>query len=287
MRMTRRSGKILYVKNDEPDNYIGPSFLQELKKNVNIKLYDFVTVSETSSYIAQHVSFVLLEIGIFVLFSHERLSPLPVLMFLMCGVGFCYLIYHLYLEESCCDSKPSTTKTVVNDLRRASLLASLVFILSPVLNTLTAEISSDTIYALSTLCFLLNVLFHNYGTYSSLLFSPISLNCGIFVSVLLASRLDGTAHTFTMVIQAFVFFAYAPKFTERMRDKYPLKTVYANILITIFVTIAFAFISLVAFCLIFLLFISILLLLPYVFVRMQKMKNTIHGPWDEAVLAVD
>ena len=32
MRMTRRSGKILYVKNDEPDNYIGPSFLQELKK---------------------------------------------------------------------------------------------------------------------------------------------------------------------------------------------------------------------------------------------------------------
>ncbi|XP_075261700.1 phosphatidylinositol N-acetylglucosaminyltransferase subunit C-like [Convolutriloba macropyga] len=284
MRIRSSSMKILYRRVDRPDNYVPNSFLQDLRKNLNVELYDFVAVSETSSYIAQHISFVLLEIGIFVLFSHERLSPLPVLAFMLLFVGVCYLIYHAHAEIDMNRSKP---KMLVNDFRRFSLLACLVFILSPVLNTLTAEISSDTIYALSTICFLLNILFHNYGTYSSLLFSPISLNCAIFVSVLLASRLDGTVHTFTMVIQSFVFFAYAPKFTEVMREKYPIHTVVINVLITISVTSAFAFINLVAFCLIVLLFTSILLILPFVFVKMQCMKNTIHGPWDEAVLKVD
>ena len=147
--------------------------------------------------------------------------------------------------------------------------------------------SSDTIYALSTCCFLLNIIFHNYGNYSSLMFSPVSLNCAIFVSVLLASRLDGTLHTFTLVLLSFVFFAFAPKLTEKMQDTYPVQTVLFNIFAAVFACTCFLFISRAVFLLIVSLFIAILVFLPCLFVRMQSLKNTIHGPWDEAVLVVD
>merc|ERR1712027_271281 len=114
------------------------------------------------------------------------------------------------------------------------------------------------------------------------MFSPISLNSAIFVSVLLASRLKNTIHTFTMVITAFAFFAGAPEFTQFLRDHYPSLAVLFNVLITIFVSLLYVFINKAVFALIVLLFICIQLILPIIHVNMQKLKNTIHGPWDEA-----
>jgi phosphatidylinositol glycan class C protein len=72
------------------------------------------------------------------------------------------------------------------------LFFALLLGLSPILRTLTHEISSDTIWAFTTMCFLCNLLLHEYSASATanLVKFPdsISINAAIFASVLLASR---------------------------------------------------------------------------------------------------
>ena len=90
-----------------------------------------------------------------------------------------------------------------------------------------------------------------------------------------------------MVMLSFVFFACAPKFTEVIRERNPTATVAVNITMSVVVCLCYLAINWVTFVLISFLFVLLLLILPWVYVKMQSMKNTIHGPWDEAVLKLD
>lgn len=53
--------------------------------------------------------------------------------------------------------------TVLDDLKTAVIFTGFSFGLSPVLVSLTETISTDTIYAMTTVMLLANLLFHDYG----------------------------------------------------------------------------------------------------------------------------
>lgn len=56
-----------------------------------------------------------------------------------------------------------TFVSVVDDMKTAIMFAGFSFGLSPVLVTLTETVSTDTIYAMTTVMLLANLLFHDYG----------------------------------------------------------------------------------------------------------------------------
>ena len=114
--------------------------------------------------------------------------------------------------------------------------------LSPILTTLTETISSDTIYAMSTVMLGLNLIFHNYQeneiamlvttrtTFSDFSWSVLicwrfdrasrtfSFNAALFACVCLASRFDTSPfHSFSLVTISFVLFALWPGFRRDLQ----------------------------------------------------------------------
>jgi hypothetical protein len=97
-------------------------------------------------------------------------------------------------------------------LRETGVLVTGVYVLSPLLQSLTSTVSSDSVTALVVACLLVHLFLHDY-TFSpaadvvATLSGSLSLGAAICASVLLASRLDDTLQVFGIVccgLQAFV-----------------------------------------------------------------------------------
>lgn len=58
--------KLLYIKQDYPDNYVDKSFLEEMQKNVNVQIYRYWDVVLESLAISQHFSSIIIFIAIFI-----------------------------------------------------------------------------------------------------------------------------------------------------------------------------------------------------------------------------
>jgi hypothetical protein len=267
--------KVLYIRQDYPDNYVDQGqFLHLRTKNRNVRLHSYVQVWLAMLSITQQVTCVMVFTAIFVLLyqghcSHRGMGavacaragytdsfPKPrhkkelVLWTLLLAVVGGWIYYHLHTHHQAhmspaerlatateisgspvpmssampltpaiassggdCIATPAQSPLGVgNDVDRAvrtqhaalrlawtsALFIALLMGVSPILQTLTREISSDTIWSLTCACFLANITFHEY---SALAASPllvgakmvrfpdsISINAGIFASVLLASR---------------------------------------------------------------------------------------------------
>lgn len=97
---------------------------------------------------------------------------------------------------------------------KASILVFLALMaVTPVLKTLTEATSSDSIWALSAILFILNLLLADYGGPEPgphRLTSVLSMNAAISASVVLASRLRSNLAVFALVLQAVLLFALFP-----------------------------------------------------------------------------
>lgn len=101
-----------------------------------------------------------------------------------------------------------------------TLLFLILLVLTPMLRTLTKDTSCDTIWALSSMLFLVNLLFHDYTmTRVADLRYPdsVSLNAAMFASVLLASRLSSNLHVFSLTSLAVQLFALFPIIRRSLR----------------------------------------------------------------------
>lgn len=176
--------------------------------------------------------------------------------------------------------------TAYADLKHVLVFLSFGFGLCPVLYKLTDTISTDTIHTTSGLMLALHLLFHEYGA------DPadgrpnaLSLNAALFAAVCLASRLGSTRHAFVLLAVAVVAFMMFPLLRKTLSPRLVVATnavggAAASALIGTLVSplaglslaAALAFVSLVA---------------PALFVRWQRHKDTIHGPWDEAVPKIE
>ncbi|RPB05281.1 GPI2-domain-containing protein [Choiromyces venosus 120613-1] len=70
--------KLLWVKQDYPDNWVDPTFLSQLQRNINVHPYDFYSLVADSTVIVQHLSSVVIFVTSFIAMFKERVSPVSV-----------------------------------------------------------------------------------------------------------------------------------------------------------------------------------------------------------------
>jgi len=272
--------KILYEKQPYEDNYTDETFLNALVKNANFSSYSFTEVIQGSTLVTQQISTVALFVILFLYTLNHAISisSLIWLQIITFSIGFTIRILTdpLFNVES-----------FFTALRTLVLLFGSLFSLSPVLRTLTNSFSDDTITSCTSLLLVVHLFFHDYGYVngdSEKFTAPVSLNGVMFASVLLGSRLPSNMHAFVLISIAIEMFALFPIMRHYLK-KY---SVMCHNSLT-------AFMALLTFILFFpisttvavlyglsMLFISIGCPFWLVF-KIQKYKNEINGPWDEAV----
>lgn len=194
--------------------------------------------------------------------------------------------YALY-EILCCSNPVRGTFTRSNTIKSSLLVFLALMGLSPVLRTLTAATSSDSIWALSACLFLLNVLLADYSSMKPVpqerLTSVLSMNAAISSSVVLASRLPDDLAVFALVLFAVQLFALFPILRHRLQVTPQITQILFTLILCVLsfaltvplsVSVAYIYATIS---------ITVTFVAPGVLVWAQKYKNEIRGPWDVAV----
>jgi len=165
--------------------------------------------------------------------------------------------------------------------------------LSPVLRTLSAATSSDSIWALSAALFALNALLADYtpvrlgGQVQERLTSVLSMNAAVSSSVVLASRLSDDLSVFALTLFAVQLFALFPILRRRLQATSPVLQAAITLMLSsasihltaqLSSSLSFIFAAVLAF---------VVVVAPGVLVWAQRFKNEIRGPWDVAVPKVN
>ncbi|KAG6335277.1 hypothetical protein ID866_3806 [Astraeus odoratus] len=278
--------KILWKTQPYPDNYIPPdSFLSSLRRNPNFTPYAYRPLALSCCPITQHLAAVFTFLAVFVRLQDRSLDARVLLWISVMCFLFGYLLWEVL---SYANPPPGLTNRP--KVLKSSLLVFLALMgLAPVLRTLTAATSSDSIWALSACQFLLNTLLADYGcikpgSYSQeRLTSVLSMNAAISSSVVLASRLPDDLSVFSLVLFAVQLFALFPILRHRF---WALPTIL-QALITITVSaLSLALVlplSVPIAAIVFGIYITVNLAAPGILVWAQRYKNEIRGPWDVAV----
>lgn len=273
--------KLLYIRQDYPDNHVDVTFLEEMQKNVNVRSYDYWAVVRESGVIVQHMSSIVLFIAVFIYLYDDTLSPSSLISAGTALTGAGYVFWDLSIRTT----DPSYEYKRQKAAKGALLFFMTLLGVSPILKTLTKDTSSDSIWALTVCLFLANLLFHDYGSSNrtNITFpGSFSLNAAIFASVLLASRLSSNMHVFSLLAFAVEWFALFPI----LRRHFKSLSFHYHIVLTLalFVAVNASFwhisktvVTIYTFTVSFITFGC-----PFWLIWIQRYKNEIHGPWDEA-----
>jgi phosphatidylinositol N-acetylglucosaminyltransferase subunit C len=274
--------KKLFIKQSFPDNYVDGTFLSEMKKNVNVKLYSEKDLFLGACYVHQHWSSVFLYLILFGLVYRGKCSTASLHLLNNLLLGGIYVCWMAHVKFGKLDQQEKYAKKQV--AKAAILLIMALLGLTPVLKTLTGDISTDTIFILSIVLFLVNLIFHNYGTEASDgKPNPIALNASVFGSVLLVSRFSSRGQVFGLLSLGVVWFSLFPIARSYIGSlHYPKLHLGLTFFIGALTLLGFksihhhlgwAYLILSAF---------LLIICPLWYKRLQRYKNNIHGPWDEA-----
>jgi phosphatidylinositol glycan class C protein len=162
--------------------------------------------------------------------------------------------------------------------------------LSPVLRTLTAATSSDSIWALAALLFVLNALLADYTANVSEdeinegLSSVLSMNAAVSASVVLASRLSTNVSVFALVLFSILSFALFPILRRRLQSSCS-NAVWLLITAGFWISavLLVANLSRTVMWIYFSILFFVTLIAPALLIWAQRYKNIIRGPWDVAV----
>ncbi|EDS29547.1 phosphatidyl inositol N-acetylglucosaminyl transferase subunit C [Culex quinquefasciatus] len=262
--------KNLYENADYEDNYTDPSFLQELKTNANLQTYTLPEAFLGATRLSQQISIVASFLIVFHYLYTDTLKPQSILGQAIFGTVAGYLIYA---------GRSLRLGTVIEDFKTAAAVLVFGYIFSPLLHTLTDSVSTDTIFSMTFLVLMLHLIFYDYGVPAVIVSKAISLNAAIFGAICLASRLSSPFHAFVLLEVAAVYFALGPILLAKIRSVPLLVATVAvcfYLLLQLSMTIFWTYVCVLAFvngfC-------------PLLFVRLQRHKNNIHGPWDEAIVS--
>ncbi|GAM28491.1 hypothetical protein SAMD00019534_116670 [Acytostelium subglobosum LB1] len=270
--------KVLYEPQPYPDNYTDETFLKELIQNANFIKYDFWKIVFDSFTVTQQITSVILFVIVFfhALKSTWTLSSLVSMAMGMLVVGYILIIW---IDPT------SDFYSIKDSLLHVILLFGTVYGLSPVLRTLTNSFSDDTIWALTFILLLAHLFFHDYGYTNNdctVFNAPISLNAAIFASVLLSSRLHSNIHVFVLITFAIQMFALFPIVRHHIK-RHSLEfhsglTIGLCVACTVLLShmstlLTFIYIGIIG---------TITFVCPLWLIFIQKYKNEINGPWDEA-----
>ncbi|CAD6194643.1 unnamed protein product [Caenorhabditis auriculariae] len=270
--------KILYRRQPYPDNYSGGErqFLKELRKNVSVVHYDYKDATIGATHLMFHMDAVVLYIILFLNVLHEVVT-VPFIASLFMLILPLYVFNWTYLSE-----KPSD---LISQLKTIATLLLFGYAFTPVIRTLTTTISTDTIYAVAILSAIISCMFHDYGVKAPIVSYPISLSSGLSSAIFLLSRLKSDFPAFLLLVAAFILHAYGAEFRNRLFAVFPKLALLVSLFLSVYSIALLVTYSKELSCLWFILHIFIVFVCPYILIKKQTGKCTIHGPWDEAVPA--
>ncbi|KAI9476860.1 glycosylphosphatidylinositol anchor biosynthesis [Coemansia sp. RSA 989] len=274
--------RLLYIKQDFPDDYVDDTFLMELQKNANVRMYEYSTVVMQTTVVTQHISSIMVFIAVFINLYRNTLTAS---LLLWCSTTSTVMGIVLWDLLNLTLQLPIQRIIRVDMIKGAVLFALLLFGLSPVLRTLTEDTSSDTIWAMTVILFCVNLAFHDYsmGNLTNIRFpGSVSLNAAVLASVLLASRLNSNLSVFAFLAFALCWFALFPIFRRYLKRVSSVASMATTVVLALVATAMFMYILkpialLHVFSTLFITFAC-----PLWLIWVQRYKNEIHGPWDEA-----
>ncbi|XP_012529704.1 phosphatidylinositol N-acetylglucosaminyltransferase subunit C [Monomorium pharaonis] len=264
--------KNLYENYGLPDNYTDSSFLEQLRKNIKPNNITLIEAISLGASISTRLSVVVLFVIIFIWLNNEWITPDVVVI---SGSVLTILGYFLYNVKI-----PDRPVKPTKDLWTVLIFLTFGFILSPILKTLTETISTDTIYAMTISMFLTHLIFTKYGSSQICLSDSLSITSSIFGSLMLASRLASPFHAFSLLTVSVQGFVLLPYLLSQINNKIVVSTILTigTIYFLLFVSLTFSYVFIIA--VVFIHFVC-----PLWYIRCQKYKDNIYGPWDEAVIA--
>eukprot|EP00040_Diaphanoeca_grandis_P021084 m.112254 g.112254 ORF g.112254 m.112254 type:complete len:287 (+) comp28180_c0_seq1:335-1195(+) len=193
-----------------------------------------------------------------------------------------YVISMIYCPQ---ESQVPTVETVVRGAGHVFAL----YAVSPVLNTLTDSISTNTIYWMVSVMLGFNLLLNDYKPTprAQRIVLPGALNAGTFAAVCLASRLPTARDAFMLTCAAMVNFAVWPLIRARVRGvSWLFEVVQTCSIVLMTVTFAYSLWFESVFVIVGAV-VVITVVSPWLFVRLQYLKRVYSGAWDEAVVTID
>ncbi|GAA6005360.1 hypothetical protein JCM11491_002671 [Sporobolomyces phaffii] len=226
--------KVLYLRQSYPDNWVDPSFLADLQRNVNVHPASLPLLLRQTLPITQHLACTFIFVTVFVQLSQGALEPATLLSFSLI-LGIAFKIWSFLIGESTSTRDGTGIATPLIPLFA-------LYLLSPALKTLTKSTTSDSIWALSGTLFAINLLFADcraIPTTSSFRPRPVatlvsslwrgsapstkpcmarraplpatlSLTAALSGSTVLASRLDSNTAVFSLLLFSTLFFGPFP-----------------------------------------------------------------------------
>ncbi|KAI3415957.1 hypothetical protein GPALN_005518 [Globodera pallida] len=275
--------KVLYKRQPFPDNHTDETlFLDQLRTNVGLVHYSFLSAFCGACVVMAHLDLVVLFLCCFELVQSDAIGPLA-LFWIGAGVAFTLLVFSGLLQST--PVFRITSSEFVEHCRTLATILAFGYAFTPVIRTLTTSISTDTIYASAILLFFASLVVHDYGINVPVVSLPLSANLCLAASVFLISRLQSDLMAFLLLALSLCLFCFWPRLRNALFDRWHLLPPLTLLPLSVMSTVALAKLvePQLAF-MHFLLHMSIVLFCPWLFVRMQSIKSTIHGPWDEATL---
>ncbi|KAH9946630.1 phosphatidylinositol N-acetylglucosaminyltransferase [Amylocystis lapponica] len=271
--------RVLWKRKSYPDNFVPQSFLSSLSKNPNFKPYTYWYLVLASCSINQHLATIFTFLAVFVRLK-ERYLDARVLVWISIG-GFIvgYTIWELL---HCYVSSWATRNIDRAKTAKSSILVFLALLsLSPVLRTLTAATSSDSIWALSA-SFRLHRL-RPESHHRERLTSVLSMNAAISASVVLASRLTDDLSVFALMLFSVPLFALFPMLRRRLQSGSNALQVCITMILCGASVFSTASISSTSTYIYIASYVFVTFIAPGVLIWAQRFKNEIRGTWDPAV----
>lgn len=120
--------KNLYENQEYEDNYTDPSFLKDMKRNLNLKTYNFKECFLGCTFLSQNLSSVTCFLIIFYYLYNNLIAPQKILLYNCIVVALGYLVYA---------GKDLNVNSLVEDSKTTFVVLLFGYILSPLLHTLT------------------------------------------------------------------------------------------------------------------------------------------------------
>ena len=148
---------------------------------------------------------------------------------------------------------------------------------APILCTLTASISLDTLWAMSVAMLFIHLVFYGYNKQQELLYNAISLNTAIFAAVCLASTMATSRQGFVLVSLSAHLFALSGILLDKHMHYLTVPLAMATFVLCLGVSyLAAVFYGAVV--------VAVTTVCPLWLYHLQDLKNNIYGPWDEATV---
>ncbi|VDN01687.1 unnamed protein product [Thelazia callipaeda] len=265
--------KILYERQPFDDEYSGGSeFLKELKTNITVVEYTFVEAVCGASRVMLHSNAIVFYYLIFYSITNNSISTTQHFALIFSAALLLYIIY-LYVI------RPTNLQ---DHIYTFVSLVCFGYMLTPVIRTLTDTISTDTIYAMSIILFLISFIFHDYAMVAPLVSMILSVNLSLAASVCLVSRVPSNESAFNLLALSVLLFSYWPEMRNMLYRRWPKSSLFLLLSSSPVLFIALNQISQS---------LSVL----YIFMKFEKLEeckiyfdrrnifSTKHGPWDEAI----